>query len=329
MGIVINLKEQFLLKNPDYTNDINNFIDYISVHDGADVFDKEFTIGGMTTAYILDSLLYNISNDKIKSKETARKYLTSVGMLIDYILSNSSIKNISLRQELGAPARWKDSYRNQCNTFVKSCSQLRDKEIFSAIDFDTANKLVEWSDLQISNAITENDLFSRSALFRKMVAGLCVKLMLLTGVTYRCVRKLKMNALDLETNTIVINNYTIRLPINFSKQLNQYYRIRKENNLTGEYLFIHANGKQWKSQTKSSGIPDYLEKDGFEIQLTSIVKYGIKELINVGINEAIISEITEASSDIIEDCLPASETEQGWYTYINSKLVNSRLYEKL
>lgn len=330
MGIVADLKDEFLINNPDYTNDVNNFIDYVSAHDGKEFFDKEFTIGGMTTIYILDSLQYNIANEKIKSKETAKKYLTSIGMLVDYILLKSSIKNISLKNELGAPSRWEDSsYRSQCNRFVENCVQLRDKEIFSAIEFDMAEQLVEWCDIQIRNAIEGENLFGRSALFRKMVAGLCVKLMLLTGVTYRCLRQLKMEALDLDANTITISNFIIRLPINLSKQLKHYAIIREENNIDSEYLFVNAKGKQWKEQTKSSGIPDYLEKDGFEVQLTSIIKYGIKELINIGINEAIIMDITWASSDIIKDCLPANEMECGWYSYINSKIVNAKLYERL
>lgn len=212
----------------------------------------------MTTTYILDSLQYNIANEKIKSKETAKKYLTSIGMLVDYILAKSSIKNISLKNELGAPSRWEDSsYRSQCNRFVESCVNLRDKEIFSAIEYDMAEQLIEWCDIQIRNAIEGENLFGRSALFRKMVAGLCVKLMLLTGVTYRCVRQLKMEALDLDANTITISNYTIRLPIIFSKQIREYAIIRENNSINGEFLFVNAKGKQWKDQTASSGIPAY------------------------------------------------------------------------
>lgn len=145
-------------------------------------------------------------------------------------------------------------------------------------------------------------------------------MMLLMGITYRCARQLKMNALDLEANTITINNYMIRLPIKFSKQLKQYVVIREKNNISSEFLFVNAEGKQWKkNQTTSSGIPDYFETDGFEVQLTSIIKYGIKELIRIGINEAIIMDITGASSDIIKDCLPVNVIEEGWYSYINSK----------
>lgn len=31
MGIVADLKDEFLINNPDYTNDVNNFIDYVSL----------------------------------------------------------------------------------------------------------------------------------------------------------------------------------------------------------------------------------------------------------------------------------------------------------
>ena len=173
-------------------------------------------------------------------------------------MAKSSIKNISLKNELGAPSRWEDSsYRSQCNRFVESCVNLRDKEIFSAIEYDMAEQLIEWCDIHLRNAIEGENLFGRSALFRKMVAGLCVKLMLLTGVTYRCVRQLKMEALDLDANTITISNYTIRLPIIFSKQIREYAIIRENNSINGEFLFVNAKGKQWKDQTASSGIPAY------------------------------------------------------------------------
>ena len=45
MGIVVDLKDKFLINNPAYPNDVNNFIDYVSAHDGKEFFDKEFTIG--------------------------------------------------------------------------------------------------------------------------------------------------------------------------------------------------------------------------------------------------------------------------------------------
>ena len=329
MGKVLELKEEFLENNPDYTNDINNFVDYINVNDGKNVFDKEFTIGGMTISYILNSLQFNINNERIKSKETAKKYLTSVGMLIDYILDNSDIKNISLRNQLGAPARRNDSYAKQCNNFIDTCEQLREKEIYQALDNAMADKLIEWADLQINNASSASDILNQPVLFRRMSAALCVKLMLLTGITYRCARKLNLDCLNLRVNTITINNYKIRLPIKFSEQLMKYVEIRNENGINGKALFINSTGERWTKQNSSSCIPDYFKTDNLKTTPTGIIKYGIKELISVGVNQAVISELTEASSSIIEDCLPKSENEDGWYAYLNSKIVNTRIYEQL
>lgn len=329
MGIVMQLKDIFLSENPDYSNDINNFIEFININDGLNVFDKEFTIGGMTVSYILKSLQYNINNNKIKSKETARKYLTSIGMLMDYILDNSNIKNISLRNQLGAPSRRKDSYVKLCNNFINNCEQLRDKEVYQAVDNEMADKLIEWCDIQIENATNTPNILSQPTIFRRMSAALCIKLMLLTGITYRRARELNLDCLVLNINTITINNYKIRLPLKLSEQFIKYVEIRDDNNMNGKALFVNNNGERWTVQTSGSCIPDYLETDNLKATPTSIIKYGIKELINVGVTQAVISELTGASTSIIEDCLPKTENESGWYTYLNSKLIKSRIYEKL
>lgn len=53
----------------------------------------------------------------------------------------------------------------------------------------------------------------------------------------------------------------------------------------------------------------------------SICKYGISQLINVGINESIIKRITGTSSKIIDDCVYLGDVAE-YSKIVNKKIVN-------
>jgi len=324
--VIKELKDKFLEKNPAYTNDVNNFVNYI----GEESFNNEFILGGMTTKGILDSLISYVNSGQIQKKEPAKKYTSAIGQLFEYILENSNIKNIGLSNQLGAPPKRKNSYLGQCTNFIINCKELQEKESYNALDDETVYKLIEWCDRIIVKM--ESEKVNQNIGFKHMAAALCIKLMLLTGITYRVVRSIKFSSLNTELNTLVINNYKLRLPLVLSKQFKLYKKICLERNfdLENGYLFIGINGKQWNTGTSSSGIPTYLQTEIKQTDITGIIKYGIKQLMLQDVNSSVIIRLTGVSNEIMEDCLPKSEADESdWYSYINSKIVKSRLYDKL
>lgn len=67
MVLMKDLINTFLGKNSDYSNDIKNFIEYLG-NEGHASFYNEFTIRGMTTNVIIDSLKSYIRIGQIQKK---------------------------------------------------------------------------------------------------------------------------------------------------------------------------------------------------------------------------------------------------------------------
>lgn len=122
------LKSNFIEKNNDYKNDVENFIKYLDTQEDGASFYSKFTLAGMSTKGILDSLKYYVSIGKFKKKETARKYMSAIGQLFEYILENTDLENTDLRNQLGAPSNRLDSYLKQYNDYINNCDELLEKE---------------------------------------------------------------------------------------------------------------------------------------------------------------------------------------------------------
>jgi len=58
--------------------------------------------------------------------------------------------------------------------------------------------------------------------------------------------------------------------------------------------------------------------------VTSIVKYGISQLLKAGLNDSIIKQITGASDTLIRGCIVHGDEDIE--RIINNKLVNVELY---
>lgn len=331
--MIRDLKDRFLSENPGYTNDVNNFINYIETQVEQASFYNEFTLRGMTVKGILDSLVYLVEvEQQIQKKEPAKKYVSAIGQLFSFIFDNSDIQNISLKSQLDLPQKRKDSYLKMCFGFINKSEILQDKESYKAIDDITVKKLIIWCDNKIDKVFNQNINEIKDINFKHLVAALCIKLILLTGCTYRVVRSLKLSDLDTELNLISINGYDIRLPLGLSKQFKHYKQlyIDKQFDIQEGYLFVGVDGNQWGPNTSSSGITNYLKTEIEKTDITGIIKYGITQLMLKDVNDSVIIRLTGANKDIIEDCLPQdSRKEIEWFSYINSKIVKTEIYKEL
>lgn len=323
------LKEEFITKTKDYANDVNNFIDYLDIKRGKNSFYNELIIGGMTSEEVINSLKYlNEEVCRINKKTPAYKYISVIGELFYYILNNSPITNSDFLKQIDSKRN--GSYYRQCTDYINNCSTLIGKEVYSALDDQTVDKLLIWCDDMIFNVINKTDnVLSKD--FKHMVAAFFIKTVLLTGVTYREARILKFNSLNIVRNTLEVNNYIFRLPCKMSEQFNAYKFLCKNKgfDILYGYLFVDDEGNEWGESTSSSGVTNYLKSVIGQTDLTGIIKYGITQLILSGIDSRIIEKITGVSDTIISDCIQHSSRDQEWFAYINSKLVNTEIYKKL
>ena len=155
-----------------------------------------------------------------------------------------------------------------------------------------------------------------------------MKMMLIYGFTYRELRKIKMNQYDPIRNTIVVNGFEIRLPINMGIQMKRMTNFMNDNEIKNKqgFLFVNVQGEEWGETTSSSGISDCLASLIESTSVTSIVKYGISQLLKVGLNDSIIKRITGASDTLIKGCIVHEDDEEVIGRIINRRLVNVELY---
>ncbi|MEA4987940.1 MAG: hypothetical protein VB095_07760 [Anaerovorax sp.] len=323
------LKHSFLQANPNYENDVNNFIDYMSSIRGIRLPEQQdFLVNGMTTEHVIDSLKYYIDIGQIKKQEPARKYFVSIKQLFEYVLSNSNYKNDNFKKELANPAVREESYSRKTIQFLEKCEKLEVKEPLEQLENDGISKLIAWCNDVIAMDFSKESLSSTS--FRRINAALCMKLIIFTGITYRVARQLEFSNLKVETNEITIMNFDIRLPLDLSKQFQRYYSYRVAH-LPAQYLFVDIHGNQWGEKTSDSGIPNFMKTAINQTNITGIVKHGLSQLIKCGVNDSVIMKLTGASYELLASCLEdAQEKEQSdWNKYINSKLIMTKNYYEL
>ena len=80
----------------------------------------------------------------------------------------------------------------------------------------------------------------------------------------------------------------------------------------------------WNDITSSSGIPDYIGALIGITSVTSIVKYGISQLLKAGLSDSFIKKMTGASEKIIQGCLLHEDNELR--LIINAKILMADWY---
>ena len=83
----------------------------------------------------------------------------------------------------------------------------------------------------------------------------------------------------------------------------QGYKKYRDLFLTSDYLFVNIDGKQWGDATSDSGIPNFLNTAIGQTNVTGLIKFGITQLIQSGVNDSVIMKLTGASREILNSCL--------------------------
>lgn len=329
----LKIAEEFSEKYPDYKNDVWNFTEYLKKQWKNSLSDANvrFLLQGLNVEFLLDSLIYNVEERKIyKRKNAAKKYATVIGLFFNYIRKNTDIDNPTLFEAISYNRLRENAYMKRVMAYINKCDKLQGTIELEGVGRSEAEKVLRWSDDQLKDdKIWYSDIEAKEideTAFRKAMAALGMKMMLIYGFTYRELRKIKRNQYDSTRNTIMINGLEIRLPINLGIQMKRMKDFLNVNEIRNEqgFFFTNAQGEEWGEITSASGISDILVSLIESTSVTSIVKYGISQLLKVGLNDSIIKQITGASDTLIRGCIVhgGEDIER----IINNKLVNVELY---
>lgn len=287
------------------------------------------TLRGMGVPEIIESLKYYVEIGQIKKKEPARKYISAVGQWFEFLFETADFRNNHLKEALRAPSTSEESYNYQCNGYIDNCDLLKEKEPYPPLNEEQVAKLLEWTKSTIEAGLREPE---KDIAFKRLVAALCIKLMLYVGIAYRRVRTIRFSDYNEQQGTLEINGYKILLPLGLVCELREYKRVcrNKGFNIEEGYLFVTTDGEQWHNDTSHSGIPTFLGSLLNIFSVNSVVKYGVQQLLLQYVSDSVILNLTGVRKEILQDCTnPTQENEEQVFSYINSKLVKTPIYQKL
>ncbi len=318
------ITNNFIKEYPDYKSDIVNFSEYIETNwqNSLSGDPLRILLKGIDVDFILKSLIYNVETVKrYKSKTKARRYATVIGQFFNYIRKTTDIVNPDLYDAISYNRSRENSYMQQMMSYINKSEMLEGIVEQESLTSTEAEKILKWANEQFATQEWEE-----ATSFRKAMAAIGIKMMMLYGITYRELRKLKWNDYDEVYDCIKVNGFELRLPLKLSVQLHSIkeFVFKKEKTNSKNLLFADFQGEPWNDITSSSGIPDYM---GVVIGITSVtsaVKYGISQLLKAGLSDSVIKKVTGASEKLIQGCLLHEDDKLN--QIINTKILMADQY---
>ena len=318
------ITENFVREYSDYKSDIANFSEYIEADWKNSLSGDQLRIllQGIDVDFILKSLIYNVEVVKrYKSKTKAKRYATVIGQFFNYIRKTTDIVNPDLYDAISYNRSRENSYMQQMMAYIDKCEMLAGIVEQEPLTSTEAEKILIWTNEQFIAQEWED-----ATSFRKAVAAIGIKMMMLYGITYRELRKIKWNDYNEMYNCITVNGFELRLPLKLSIQLRNIKKFVFDKKIINgkNLIFAGFQGEAWNDITSSSGIPDYMGTLIGITSVTSIVKYGISQLLKAGLSDSIIKKMTGASEKIIQGCLLQEDNELK--QIINAKILMADWY---
>jgi len=318
------IASSFIEEYQDYKSDVVNFSEYIETNwqNSLSGDSLRILLQGIDVDFILKSLIYNVETVKrYKSKTKAKRYATVIGQFFNYIRKTTDIVNPDLYDAISYTRLRENSYMQQMMSYIDKCEMLAGIVEQEPLTSTEAEKILIWANEQFITPEWED-----ATSFRKAMAAIGIKMMMLYGITYRELRKMKWNDYNEMYDYVTVNGFELRLPLKLSIQLRSIkdFIFKKEIVNNDNLMFAGFQGEAWNDITSSSGIPDYMGALIGITSVTSIVKYGISQLLKAGLSDSIIKKMTGASEKVIQGCLLHEDNELK--QIINTKILMADQY---
>ena len=214
-----------------------------------------------------------------------------------------------------------NSYMQQMMAYIDKCEMLAGIVEQEPLTSTEAEKVLIWANEQFTAREWED-----ATSFRKAVAAIGIKMMMLYGITYRELRKMKWDDYNEVYDCITVNGFELRLPLKLSIQLRNIKDFVFDKKIVNKekLMFAGFRGEAWNDITSSSGIPDYMGMLIGITSVTSVVKYGISQLLKAGLSDSVIKKMTGASEKVIQGCLLQEDNELK--QIINTKVLMADWY---
>ena len=143
-----------------------------------------------------------------------------------------------------------NSYMQQMVSYIDKCEMLAGIVEQEPLTSTEAEKILKWANEQFITCTWED-----ATSFKKAMAAIGIKMMMLYGITYRELRKMKWDDYDEINDCIVVNGFELRLPLKLSVQLKKIKDFLFDKKIIDRdsLLFADFQGEPWNEITSSSG----------------------------------------------------------------------------
>lgn len=261
-------------------------------------------------------------------------------------LSVNNIKNINLIKTFDLWDDDPENFRIVTNRVSKRnnlIDTVKTADPISEVDFDSLYKTCDI----IMERLKEIDPVKEEFRYIKFVRALIVKVMLYTGIKCEVLPSINELDLDIEHNTICINELTIHLPYNLRIQFGIYKNFRKKivdyslksgmnKSEIPTRLFINNNGSlgipgSTNDMSSNQFIAGFINSIIGRNDIKGIGKYVIIKMIEKGINQSIIQSFTGYKDDVFNHCQNYVNDKKANYKsrYLDSKIRSIETFDIL
>ncbi|WP_372663773.1 hypothetical protein [Cohnella sp.] len=321
-----------------YKNKITVFYKFLVIEKGINDKSYQSYLEGMKTEEIIESLNDYIISNKINSESVAWHYISVVKryFLFIYEVKNLKIQNENLIKSFSLSQDNIDSFAYKIKKEIFENSNLERKDSKTELTQEEVEVLISECDQQIKELLNGGKILEYKkypSQYNDFTSCLIIKLLLFTGAKYQIIINLGSSDLKLSQQTIIINGYCIRLPINLFTQLLEYTKIKQKiqsdfYKQNSKSLFIRTDGEKLKG---TSFVSDTLVQFTGRGDTTGIIKFAIIEMIKKGINQSVIQDFTGNGSKIYDYCQSKVNESKNLSVnrYLDSKLRSLEIYDLL
>lgn len=313
-----------------YEYNLNVFCEFLETK-GFSLDTVKTIFQGARSEFLIESLDYYIDSRDVTSIGASGKYSSCIREYFIHIVQKGYIKNDELMAEFTYKTYDEKSYRYKVNNYLSQKTEIVGSAGFEM--FEGVIDLITDCDDTMSDEYILSKVRTSQMYFNKYRSALMIKLILLTGINYRTLIKIKLHDLDLSHSSIKINGFSVHLPNNLIDQFGTYTKIRydllEKENIKNTFLFMEYNGKTISTGTATLAV--FLKDLTGRGDLNGIIKYAITNLIRRGINQSIIVKFTGIGPVIYKWCQDEVNKTMDLHSskYLDSKIRSLDIFDLL
>jgi integrase len=319
--------ELFLSNKPNYANHVNALHTFL-VDTKRNI--KE-ALQGIRTETIIESLEYYIVNRRVTSRVTAQGYSFAIKDFFQFLFHNNLLENSEFESELLLPTYNEKSYRARMNKFIAEHLTLKDPEGFEIFNQQDIEHLIKDCDDTMNSEEIRDKAIKMQKFFNKFRSALIIKLILLCGMRYEVICRIKPEDLDLNHNNLVVNGIEISLTKKLNDQFACYEKIveylMSEIGRERKSLFVEFNLDNINEQTSTTS--NFLKGLTGRGDLNGLIKYRVVQLIREGVYEKALKQLTSIGDKMFSECQSHAFDQRSLQRHLNSKIRNTELFDQL